>query len=342
MVAKSGSGWYLAKSLVTLFDQIDKAYPNRDISSDGTIGNEAHQATNSDHNPHSGVVYALDITHDPLHGVDTYKMFDQFREAKDERIEYIISNRKIMSGTGQDHEAWLPRPYNGTNPHDMHIHVNVKDVPLGDKTQAWEMGAVPVPVPSITNPTIARGSRGKDVELVQRLLLLDGIFGPATEAAVKKFQKENGLTSDGVVGPYTWRGLLKEPTKPVEGEWFDGITATVFGGTSENEPSAYDGHRITQTELAVALPNRFGGKRPRVEVRKGDKSVVATIEDVGPWYTDDPYWETKARPLAETGLIIRGPNKGRTPNKAGIDLSPAVAKALGIDGIGKVDWRFVV
>jgi hypothetical protein len=32
---------------------------------------------------------------------------------------------------------------------------------------------------------------------------------------------------------------------------------------------------------------------------------------------------------------------GRTTNGAGIDLSPALAKALGIEGKGKVNWEFI-
>jgi hypothetical protein len=37
-----------------------------------------------------------------------------------------------------------------------------------------------------------------------------------------------------------------------------------------------------------------------------------------------------------------GPNAGQVPaNKACIDLSPALARAIGIDGLGEVDWRWV-
>jgi hypothetical protein len=53
---------------------------------------------------------------------------------------------------------------------------------------------------------IKRGSRGKDVERIQRAVGVtpDGIFGPKTEAAVKAYQKRHGLAADGIVGKQTW------------------------------------------------------------------------------------------------------------------------------------------
>jgi N-acetylmuramoyl-L-alanine amidase len=59
---------------------------------------------------------------------------------------------------------------------------------------------------------LRKGSRGSRVRELQKVLGLnpDGIFGSATEAAVRKFQQENKLKVDGLVGPKTWEILLKK------------------------------------------------------------------------------------------------------------------------------------
>ena len=70
----------------------------------------------------------------------------------------------------------------------------------------------------ITLPVLARGSEGYTVRVLQYLLTgngyslpqygPDGDFGAETEEAVKAFQRDNGLTPDGIVGIVTWKCLL--------------------------------------------------------------------------------------------------------------------------------------
>lgn len=112
------------------------------------------------------------------------------------------------------------------------------------------------------------------------------------------------------------------------------IIATMFGG----EACAYGGV-IDDAGLGVALPFRFVGTRPMVRVTnvKTGVSIDCAIVDVGPWNTNDPYWQTGARPQAESGTDSRG----RRTNGAGIDLTFGAAKALQIDGKGLVDWEFL-
>jgi putative chitinase len=58
------------------------------------------------------------------------------------------------------------------------------------------------------------GSQGEDVKKLQVKLGVDpiGNFGPKTEAAVKAWQSQNGLTADGIVGDGTWGKLFSEGT----------------------------------------------------------------------------------------------------------------------------------
>ena len=62
---------------------------------------------------------------------------------------------------------------------------------------------------SSNRPMLQRGSRGHYVKVVQRWLgvAVDGIYGPITEAAVERFQRNHGLLVDGIVGPNTWEAL---------------------------------------------------------------------------------------------------------------------------------------
>ena len=62
------------------------------------------------------------------------------------------------------------------------------------------------------------GSEGADVKKLQEKLGVEAIgkFGPKTEAAVKAWQKANGLKDDGIVGDATWSKLFGEAKPKAE------------------------------------------------------------------------------------------------------------------------------
>ena len=208
--------WRLAKSLEALRSQVNGVAPNRNKASDGTIGNAAHAATNSDHNPNSAnVVTALDLTHDPQNGFDSWAFAEMLRQKQDKRIKFVISNGRAFVGqhgtwNGKHVGAWAWFKYSGSNKHDHHVHVSVVSGAPGDETKSWDITgpwkAVDVRPAAVVKPLLRKGSPyTADVTALQRKLGLtqDGVFGPKTEAAVKAFQKAIGLTADGLVGPYS-------------------------------------------------------------------------------------------------------------------------------------------
>lgn len=88
-------------------------------------------------------------------------------------------------------------------------------------------------------------SNAKDVKLIQTKLkrwgyysgAVDGIYGSGTKAAVKKFQKKNGLTADGIVGDKTLAAM--------------GITASMLnGGSSQSTGGNYSS---SDTQLLARL-----------------------------------------------------------------------------------------
>lgn len=135
--------WRVAKSLLTLQQQLNKAYPNRNKISDGTIGDVDHSKRDSDHNPWygPGIVTAIDITHDPANGVDIDRLSDELVASKDNRIKYVIANGLIldtrtglMPGTAN---KW--QTYGGPNKHVSHMHISVMANSTCDDSRPWDL-----------------------------------------------------------------------------------------------------------------------------------------------------------------------------------------------------------
>ncbi|MGH3693225.1 MAG: hypothetical protein ACRDRX_04365 [Pseudonocardiaceae bacterium] len=129
--------WRVARSLDVLLRQLDRHYPARSRASDGSIGDAAHAASVSDHNPDSGgVVRARDFTHDPAHGVDIDRLSNELAASRDPRILYIIANGLILD-TRPEFHPWTWQPYDGTNPHRHHLHLSVVADLRADDPRPW-------------------------------------------------------------------------------------------------------------------------------------------------------------------------------------------------------------
>lgn len=130
-----------AKSILT---QATLYRPGRSKASDGTIGDQAHAARVSDHNPDSdGVVLAADLTHDPAHGVDAHGWIRWRAEKGDRRIKYAISNGMWWKPDGR---GW--RRYTGSNPHTKHVHVSIAKAYANDVSEwfaGWLTDTTPPP-----------------------------------------------------------------------------------------------------------------------------------------------------------------------------------------------------
>jgi len=171
--------------------------------------------------------------------------------------------------------------------------------------------------------------RGNDVLLLQKNLAAagyamvgepDGKYGAATEKAVLAFQKDRGLTVDGIVGPQTWNAIIQETGVPMswtpemvmpalemlhgfgnsirwqlqaQGVTIEGIGVERTGGEPETVRRVWDqfgeaietwsGRFGVPAELLVATICTESGGDPRaVREEPGYQSDAATPDRVSP------------------------------------------------------------
>ena len=110
---------------------------------------------------------------------------------------------KYVSGTGYGKRSDLI---------DSGFLLNVKKEVNGSPS-------TPTPTTGCANyPILKKGSTGNNVKILQQWLnkvnnaglAEDGSFGPATDTAVRNYQRKKGLVVDGSVGPNTWCALEKD------------------------------------------------------------------------------------------------------------------------------------
>ncbi|WP_147443315.1 peptidoglycan-binding protein [Corallococcus sp. AB011P] len=212
----------IANSLDQLRNELNRCAPSRSKSCDGWIGDAAHAARESDHNPWvkdgaTGIVTACDFTHDPAGGANMDNFVAQLLERRDPRIKYIIWNEKIWrSYARRDVAAWAPQRYTGQNRHTKHAHVSVSEKKtLYDLTTSWGITrmlkvegtkSVAPPLQPEQEPSQpARPATALTVEAYRDGMTLgartlkEGLAG----SDVKWLQAKLGVRADGLFGPIT-------------------------------------------------------------------------------------------------------------------------------------------
>lgn len=207
----------LTPALSRLRADFDAIAPGRDHSSDGWIGDYAHQQGTSGHNPDDTAgskseysdsdnipeVRALDVDVDLNNGLTMETCVQHILKSPNDlkRLKYIIYNRRIWTKSS----GWRQAPYSGPNPHDHHAHYS------GDP--AYDNDTSPWSILDLLNGAamfVSYGQRGPFVEYLQLKLknlrgvipgadpgTVDGVYGDGTKRAVAAFEKYCGVTADG-------------------------------------------------------------------------------------------------------------------------------------------------
>lgn len=180
----------------------------------------------------------------------------------------------------------------------------------------WE---VEVPLPAVLkNPrSLAKGMRGDAVKALQQALDIkdDGIFGNGTESSVRKFQKDAGITADGIAGPVTLDLLgIKEATKDLLPEMPGKIDLDPINDAAEALVKEFESLRLDAYLDSGGVPTIGWGttKYPHTgkAVKMGDKCTKAEADA---WF-----WEDINEAVAAVKKAVRVPV---TPNQFGAMVS---------------------
>lgn len=227
-----GYGAYLAVSLQRLESEVNKRWPNRDNWSDGWLGDDSHATRFSDHNPENGVVHAYDFDATLKHAMGSGPVGDALCGVLLQGcrsgylrnvVNYIIYKSRIYSKA----YGYRARYYNGSNPHDSHVHISIHRTSFA---RNWK-GSWRVNLSTIDASKVARAFDGhpasapRNVRRVQKRLVAKGILtapyiagraGGKTKKAMKKWQGRNGYKADGVPGYYQLRKLAGKHYRVVQ------------------------------------------------------------------------------------------------------------------------------
>lgn len=152
--------WYPAPFLKHILLEANTRWPRRFHDSDGIIGDAAHSASISDHNPDaSGCVHAVDITHDPAHGFDSWreaeKIADRIKLGLEGRIKYLVAfnGTKDVIFNPSVSMTWRQNGIYPRSDHASHLHISIAYTFAAESSQSdvfvfSAVNAAPPPTPA--------------------------------------------------------------------------------------------------------------------------------------------------------------------------------------------------
>jgi len=152
-----------------------------------------------------------------LTGKNNYKAFAKnINKSLNETIDYIKSKKGALESACW---YWNSRNLNDTADDKdiikMTKKINGGTIGLEDRKHHWEEALAILSDDKeakarLKYETVRLGSSGDTVKAVQKELGIsaDGILGPGTEIAIKKWQNDNDLVADGIVGPLSLKKML--------------------------------------------------------------------------------------------------------------------------------------
>jgi hypothetical protein len=260
--------WKLTDGLAHLRAQVNEAFPNRDHASDGTIGDAAHQAETSGHNPDDTAgarpewngdsdstpeVRAWDMDSDlGQPGVTAQEIVDHIRALPNVSsvLRYMIYNRKIYRAAN----GWKSEAYTGASAHTEHIHFSGAYTQAADNNTSFdyrlgELTDMPL--------TTADGKTVWQTDIIPNpSFRTDAKTNPATTAyyAVGDIWNRIGAIQTALAAQSKTIAALASKDDVDEGQIITGILA---GLGADQLAAAFTAAGLTPEAIADAIPDNI-------------------------------------------------------------------------------------